>query len=216
MKQTVFPKPVLTWTLLVIALPLLAFLCVSWWERHYQALPILSTIEGWQRTTDTALACQLPLTNQDGQTTRLTGFPERIIVVNFFFTRCPLICPSIMKHVQQLHNAFANSNTIQLLSVTVDPGYDQPDILKKYAANYNADGRQWQLLTGNKTAIYRMARQSLHVTATDGDGGPTDFIHTDQLTLVDPNGNIRGYYDGTSDQSVQQLMNDLKKLQHAL
>ena len=78
----------------------------------------------------------------------------------------------------------------------------------------NAVYPRWDFLTGDKKAIYKMARKEFFVTATEGDGGPDDFIHTDKIILVDKQDSIRGYYDGTSETEVLQLIKDVKKLKH--
>ena len=72
----------------------------------------------------------------------------------------------------------------------------------------------WQLLTGSKQEIYRLARKSFQVVATDGDGGDNDFIHSDQLILIDTKKRIRGYYEGTEEKETAQLIKDIKKLEH--
>jgi protein SCO1/2 len=86
--------------------------------------------------------------------------------------------------------------------------------LQKYAQRFSINTRQWQLLTGSKQAIYKLARNSFEIVATDGDGGPDDFIHSEKLVLVDRQRRIRGYYDGTDDTAIKNLIRDIKKLQH--
>jgi protein SCO1/2 len=76
------------------------------------------------------------------------------------------------------------------------------------------DESNWELLTGNKKEIYKLARNGFMIVATDGDGGPNDFIHSEKLVLVDKQKRIRGYYDGTSGREVDQLIEDIKKLKN--
>ena len=76
----------------------------------------------------------------------------------------------------------------------------------------NIDNSNWHLLTGDKKEIYRLARNSFFIVATDGDGGPADFIHSEKLVLIDKQKRIRGYYEGTNEREVQRLIHDIKKL----
>jgi protein SCO1/2 len=78
----------------------------------------------------------------------------------------------------------------------------------------NITSPHWNLLTGDKPAIYKLARRGFFLTASDGDGGPNDFIHSDKLVLIDKQNRIRGYYTGTDDKAVQQLIVDIKKLKY--
>jgi protein SCO1/2 len=109
--------------------------------------------------------------------------------------------------------AYANNEQLLLNSFSVDPTRDSVERLKTYANQFGIGGN-WNLLTGNKTDIYRLARKSFSVVATDGDGGDQDFIHTEKLVLIDKQKCIRGYYSGTADSDVQQLITDIKKLQN--
>jgi protein SCO1 len=107
---------------------------------------------------------------------------------------------------------YANDKELLLTSFTVDPERDSVNRLRDYAAQKNIHGN-WLLLTGDKKQIYKLARKSFLVSATDGDGGPQDFIHSELLILVDRNKRIRGYYNGTVDNEVNELIRDIGRLQ---
>lgn len=113
-----------------------------------------------------------------------------------------------MKTVQQ---ANFNKNDLQLVSITVDPERDNASRLNAYAKNMDIKGN-WQLLTGEKKQIYKLARNSFKVVATDGDGGPDDFIHSELLVLIDKEKRIRGYYNGTLPDEVETLLKDMERL----
>jgi protein SCO1/2 len=100
---------------------------------------------------------------------------------------------------------------IQIMSFSVDPERDSVPVLKKYDGKHNIS-KNWLLLTGNKREIYRLARNEMLVIATDGDGGPDDFIHSDNLLLVDRKRQLRGFYKGTDERQVNQLIEDINKL----
>ena len=117
---------------------------------------------------------------------------------------------SNLKRVQQ---AFGEGE-ILINSFSVDPQRDSAVQLKKYAEKFKINSANWQLLTGDKKDIYKLARNSVMIVATDGDGGPDDFIHSEKLVLIDKQKKIRGYYDGTSKKETDQLIYDIKKLIH--
>ena len=99
-------------------------------------------------------------------------------------------------------------------SFSIDPGRDHPGRLKIYAQKFSIATDNWQFLTGDKKDIYKLARNGFRIVATDGDGGPNDFIHSEKLVLIDRQRRIRGYYDGTNLEDVNNLIHDIKKLQH--
>ena len=113
-----------------------------------------------------------------------------------------------MKTVQQ---ANFNRSDLELISITVDPERDDPSRLSSYAKNMDIKGN-WQLLTDEKKKIYKLARNSFKIVATDGDGGPDDFIHSELLVLVDKERRIRGYYNGTLTGEVETLLKDIERL----
>lgn len=101
-----------------------------------------------------------------------------------------------------------------LVSFTVDPQRDSIQQLKSYATRMGLNTNHWDLLTGDKKEIYRLARKSFLVVAADGDGGADDFIHSDKLVLIDRRLQIRGFYDGTENEDIKQLLIDINKLKH--
>jgi protein SCO1 len=142
----------------------------------------------------------------------LSKWNNKVVVVNFFFTHCPSVCPKMMGNLKKVQNAVKNDTPLLLNSITVDPERDSAAALAVYANRFEIDQSNWNLLTGDKKEIYRLARKSFLVTATDGDGGENDFIHSDQLILIDGNHRIRGFYSGVSNNAVNQLISDIKKL----
>jgi protein SCO1/2 len=115
--------------------------------------------------------------------------------------------------MQRIQRQFKNDDDIRLLSHTVDPERDDAERLAEYADMYEADSSKWFFVTGDKKALYHQARKGYFLNATEGDGGPEDFIHSERIVLVDKDKVIRGYYDGTDPESVNKLMVDIKILQ---
>lgn len=204
------------WVLIIVLVPVLAWLAVTAYENRYVALPVYSTFPAWEIQGDTALLHNYVLYDQDEHATSLNDSRDKIVIVNYFFTRCPVVCPKLMKQVKRVRDAFVDDDLVQFRSFSVDPNYDTAIVLRRFAERYGVDGRQWKLVTGDKPRLYRLARNGFKITATDGDGGPSDFIHSEQLIVLDPRGQIRGYYAGTDPQAVNQLIHDIKKLEHEL
>jgi protein SCO1/2 len=150
------------------------------------------------------------LLNQKGQTTTTAPWEGKIVVAHYFFTHCPAICPKMIYNLKRVQ-AYAPISNLQISSLSVDPERDSVQRLKQFAAQFDIKG-DWNLLTGDKKQLYRLARKSFLVVATDGDGGPEDFIHSDKLVLIDQQKRIRGFYDGTDEAATNQLIKDIQRL----
>jgi protein SCO1/2 len=162
------------------------------------------------------------LVNQDSDTIRNSNLEGSIYVADFFFTSCPSICPIMTNNLVKVQRAFKGNSNFSLVSHTVNPAYDREDILKEYAAKMHADTKNWHFLTGTKEAIYNTAFNGYFANAGEDELAPGGFLHSEYFILVDKKGrvrsgydnqgNARGVYDGTNDQDVQQLINDIKSL----
>ena len=192
---------------MVFIIPVSAWALLNWYEKKVQGLPVMG------KTKEHRIG-DFQLINQDGQLKSTADWNDKIVVADFFFTHCPTVCPKMTKSLIRIQEAFKTDAEILISSFTVDPERDSSAQLKKYARQYNVDTRNWNLLTGDKKEIYKLARNSFMLVATDGDGGPDDFIHSESLVLIDKQKKIRGYYNGTSNKEVNQLIIDIKKLKH--
>lgn len=152
------------------------------------------------------------LLSQLGDTITQANLEGKIYVADFFFTTCPTICPRMTEQFFRVQEQFKNDDEIMLLSHSVFPNHDTVEVLNKYAAEKGVDASKWLLLTGDKRQIYELARKSYFAVTTTGDGGPEDFIHTENFVLVDKEKRLRGFYDGTSKEEVNQLMLDIRRL----
>lgn len=150
--------------------------------------------------------------NQDGETVSQKNFTECVYVTDFFFTTCQSICPKMSKQMERIVVKFKNNKDVKFLSHTVDPEIDTVEQLKRYAIEHNANTQKWMFVTGSKKSLYEIARNSYLLNAEKGDGGPDDFIHTQNFALIDKEKHIRGYYDGTDTNEVNQLINDINLL----
>ena len=154
-------------------------------------------------------------TNQDGKTVTLANVDGKIRVVNYFFTTCKGICPRMNENMTKVYQAYRGNNDILILSHTVDPKTDTVGAMKAYSMHFDADPNQWMFLTGDKKALYEMARDEYLVTAVDDTATAdinSDFIHSERFILVDKGGRIRGQYDGLNAGEVNQLIGDIKEL----
>ncbi len=152
----------------------------------------------------------------DGKPFGLKDLRGKIWVAEFFFASCAGICPIMNQNMTEVQKAFADNPDVVIVSITVDPKNDTPEVLREYRQNFNAMDGKWFFLTGDKKAIYRLARHGFKVAAEEvppqEEGGATDFIHSDRFILVDRQGRIRGYYNGTDKEQVQKLIADIRKL----
>lgn len=151
-------------------------------------------------------------TDQDGKMITEKDFDNAIYVTDFFFTTCHSICPKMSTHMQRIAEKFKGNAEVKFLSHTVDPETDTVEQLKRYAIKHKADPKQWMFVTGDKKALYDIARTGYLLDAGVGDGGPDDFIHTQNFALIDKDKRIRGYYDGTNTAEMDQLIKDIELL----
>ncbi|HRH37058.1 MAG TPA: SCO family protein [Flavobacteriales bacterium] len=138
----------------------------------------------------------------------------KILIVDFFFTRCPGICPKMGVQMQQLQLRFNEPafKDVVFLSHSVDPEYDTPAVLDAYANKLQADTARWKFLTGNKADIYLQGSEGYFLAAREDVMAEGGFLHSDQFVLVDKDRHIRGYYDGTTLTGINALEADLKML----
>ena len=152
------------------------------------------------------------LINQNGKTITEKDFNNKIYIADFFFVTCPTICPKMTKQMKRVYQKFESNNDVLILSHTVMPEHDSVPILKEYEIKNEVFAPKWNFVTGDKKQIYNLARKSYFAAITEGDGGVDDFIHTENFVLIDKEKRIRGFYDGTSEQDVDRLINDVSTL----
>jgi protein SCO1/2 len=186
---------------LVLILPVSVFAVVNWMEKKWRALPVY--------TGSTETISQFRLTDQYGNTRTGHEWQGKIVVANLFFSHCPVICPKMVRNIEKVQTAFPGDSRLLFASFSTDPGRDSVERLKAFATKFGIAGN-WHLLTGNKTSIYRLAHQGFSLAADVG--GKDQFIHSDKLVLLDTQRRIRGYYSGTAEKDMQQLITDIKKL----
>ncbi|MEO8733961.1 MAG: SCO family protein [Flavobacteriales bacterium] len=152
------------------------------------------------------------LIDQDGDSVSLADVKGKVVLADFFFTTCGSICPKMSTQLIRVQEKYKDEDRLMLLSHSVTPETDSVPVLKAYAEKYGVYHKRWRLMTGDRKQIYDLARNSYFAAVDEGDGGPDDFVHTENFVLVDPLGRIRGFYDGTKPDQVDQAMIDIQKL----
>lgn len=189
---------------------------------RYFADSVVSKIVDGKQTTDTTWhkVSDIELVNQLGDTVSLYDINGSIIIADYFFTRCPSICPTLTRNMKGLQDAMRmkdfrkkiDSNFVRFISFSVDPERDSVSALKKYADRYGVNHDTWWFLTGEKKKIYDYALNELKLGLQDGEGVDSNFIHTQKFVLIDKERVVRGYYNGLDSTSMSKLAEDLTLL----
>lgn len=154
---------------------------------------------------------QFNLLNQDSLLVDNSILKGNIYISDFFFLNCPTICPKVMKQMLRLYIRYEDNPTIKLVSHTLDPKRDTPSALKQYATNLDVDHSKWLFLTGNKDHIYDI-KNDYFIAATEDSDVPGGITHSGQIILVDKEGHVRSFAEGTDPLKVEHLIEDIDKL----
>lgn len=150
--------------------------------------------------------------NQNGKLITDKTYDGKIYVADFFFTTCGSICPKMTNNLALVQQAFLNDSRVMLLSHTVFPETDSVAVLKQYALEKGVDDRKWNLVTGDKKAIYSLARKSYLAVKLGKPSELYDMVHTENFVLVDTQKRVRGFYDGTKKEEISRLIADIRLL----
>ena len=152
------------------------------------------------------------LVNQNGEKITNENYRDKIYIADFFFTTCQGICPIMKENMIILQDKYKDDDQVYLLSHTVTPEIDTKEVLKKYSLEKGVIDSKWNLVTGDKKQIYNLARKSYLVAEDIEESKLFEMIHTENFVLVDPERRIRGFYDGTDQESMNALIYDIKVL----
>jgi len=208
--------------MLAILMPTAGYLLVKHYSKNAVVMPrkyfepdsVVEVTKNGKTTTDTIWhkVKNISFVNQLGKTVNLDDLKGKIIVIDFFFTRCPSICPGLARSMKKLQNSFVkNDDIVQFISISIDPEHDSVVQLRKFADRYEINHDTWWLVTGNKKEIYDMALNELKANIADP-GVDTAFIHTENFFLLDTNHIVRGYYNGFDSVKQAQLVRDIPLL----
>ena len=184
-------------------------------------------IEGTPTSTKSDLmtigkAPDFSLINQDKLTISNESYKGKVYVVEFFFSTCPSICPIMNKNMKLVQEAFATNTNFGIVSITINPENDTPEVLKKHAETIGAKGINWNFLTGDKTKIFEIANKGFNLFVGQNTKIPGGFEHSGFFALIDKDGNIRCrkdefgnpiiYYDGLEQKGITAIKQDITKL----
>lgn len=146
--------------------------------------------------------------NQDSQAVTLQTMNGKIFVTEFFFTSCPSICPKMQAQMLRVYEKYKASPNVGIIAFTIDPARDTVGKLKQYEKKLGIESSKWHMLTGNKDSIYNLA-ESFMVSAAEDPDAPGGHVHSGTFILVDKHKRLRGYYDGTKEESVAKLLDEM-------
>ena len=171
--------------------------------------------------------------NQDGDTITNKDYLGKVYVVEFFFTTCPSICPIMSENLVVIQNKLKGKENFGIVSITIDPEHDTPQVLKEYAEEHNVTNPNWNFLTGDRKVIYDVANVGFGIFADEDETVPGGFAHSGLFALIDKEGYVRSredkfgnpiiYYRGSIEQNlsiteeeetpqIDVLIEDIKKL----
>ena len=151
--------------------------------------------------------------NQDSIIITQSVFKNKIHVANFIFTTCGSICPVMTSNFKIVGDSFKSDTDVVMLSYSVTPWIDKPSVLKKYMKKNGITNHNWHFLTGDRSSIYQLARQSYFAEENIGfNKDSNEFLHTEHVILVDQTNRIRGIYNGTLSLEMHQIIEDIRSL----
>ena len=194
------------WRSGVILLLIVAGGVVGLWRREAVASRQIETLPTYGRVPEFLLV------DQDGRAISLNELHGRIWVADFIFTRCAGQCPLMSSRMAELASVF-QAQPVVWISFSVDPQWDTPEVLARYARAYGALPDRWRFVTGDHAAIERLCQEGFRLSV-DADGGSAQepITHSARFVLVDQAGEIRGYYDAQDEAAMGRLQRDLRRL----
>ena len=150
--------------------------------------------------------------NQDSVLVTDKDFDHKIYIADFFFTSCNTICPVMHRNLLEVYKKFKDNPNVKILSHSIDVKYDLPSRLKSYASKLGVESDKWVFVHGSRDSIFNISAKSYLVAAYEDNADPQGLVHQGWFVLVDTKKQLRGAYDGTSEEQVKQMMLDMRKL----
>jgi len=198
-------RPAALWKATLIAIPILT-LALLLWLRQLEVNALR------QRTVSSyGSVPEFQLTNQNGKNFGSADLRGKIWIADFIYSTCPGPCPMISSRMSELQQPLEKTD-VHLVSFTVDPARDTPQVLQTYAERLHAEPGRWEFLTGAESTIYNLSRNGFKLAVGEEKGVP---IHSTRMILVDRHGAIRGYYDAAEPDAVTKLVADTTHLLRA-
>ncbi len=208
--------------MLAIVIPVTGYFLAKYYSKEAVHMPgryfapdsVIVKEKNGKTTTDTIWhkVKNMQFTNQLGKNVSLDDLHGKVLVIDFFFTRCPTICPGLARSMKRLQDSFVkNDSIVQFISISIDPVRDSVPKLREFADRYNANHDTWWFVTGDKNEIYDFAINELKANVADAEVD-TAFIHTENFFLLDSNRIVRGWYKGFDTTKQAQLVRDIPLL----
>ncbi len=193
------------WKVTLILIPLIT-LGLLLWLRHIEVRALQ------QRSVSSyGTVPHFQLVNQNGRPFDSAQLAGKIWIADFIYTTCPGPCPMISTRMSELQKPLEKTD-VHLVSFSVDPEKDTPDVLRGYAEKLQAEPKRWDFLTGPKSAIYKLSHDGFKLAVSDGSDEAGIPVHSTRMVLVDRHGEIRGYYEATEADAVTKLLADTSHL----
>jgi protein SCO1 len=198
-------RSAIAWKMTLILIPLVT-LALLLWLRSIEVAALR------QRTVSSyGTVPSFEFINQNGQPFGSAQLAGKIWIADFVYTTCPGPCPMISSRMSELQKPLEKTD-VRLVSFSVDPEKDTPEVLRGYAERLQAEPGRWDFLTGLKSAIYRLSHDGFKLAISDGSDAEGIPVHSTRMVLVDRHGEIRGYYDATEPDAVTKLLADTNHL----
>jgi len=195
----------IAWKMTLIVIPLIT-LGLLLWLRQMEVNALR------QRTVSSYGTVPLfQFTNQNGQPFGSAQLVGKIWIGDFIYTTCPGPCPMISSRMSELQKPLEKTD-VHLVSFTVDPEKDTPEVLRSYAERLQADAGRWDFLTGPKSAVYKLSHDDFKLAVSDGSDAQRIPVHSTRMVLVDRHSRIRGYYDALEPDAMTKLLADTNHL----
>lgn len=158
---------------------------------------------------------QFLFTERSGKEIRLADLRGKVWIVDFIYTSCTDTCPLQSAEMARIQDELKDKTDLKLVSISVDPERDTPEVLTNYSDRFKADPERWLFLTGEREEIYNLVQKGFRLSAVPAEGGSETngvILHSSRFILVDGDGHIRGYYHSDDTEALGRLRQDLKKL----
>lgn len=198
-------RSAIAWKVTLILIPLITLGLLLWLRQlevnalRQRSVSSYGTIPSFQ------------LTNQNGQPFGSAQLADKIWIADFVYTTCPGPCPMISSRMSELQKPLEKTD-VHLVSFSVDPEKDTPEVLRGYAKGLQAEPERWDFLTGPKSAIYQLSHDGFKLAVSDGSDAQGIPVHSTRMVLVDRHGQIRGYYDAAEPDAMTKLLADTNHL----
>ncbi len=185
LNSKMFPFFVINLSPKVKTFGLLVLSALFWGCTPQKDIPVYFSVPEWT------------LTNQEGTPFSSTELRGQLYIANFIFSRCPSVCPKMLKDSEKLQQDLAKLSNVKMLTFTVDPKHDTPQVLKKLSEQYNAKVGFWTFLTDpDEVKLFTLYKEGFKVNVSEAQPSKDlyDIAHSEKMVLVDQRGQIRGYY----------------------